>query len=212
MRAVAERRLWRLLVILVVAGIAAVSGCGFVSQPTMLQQLQDPTPLPPIAVSDEVVIKIAGKLSEQWSRRNDISELFTYGAEVSLAALTTAVIAAPQAAVGLGIGQAIWMAFLRIFRPAEHGLIYMEGNEALNDSLTAFILCSANAGRVTVSSKQFTPCGAELFIKVGAAANSVARGRWQLWPRRIDLEKIQPLPIENQPKSLVLPKSAVGVP
>lgn len=215
MRAVAERRLWWLLLILVLAGInALVSGCGIIGQPRLATQLQAPLTLPPIVVSDAQIVQITANLTTQWGKKNDISELFSYGAEVSLAGLTTALLSAqnPQTKAGLTIGSAIWLALLKIFQPDARGLVYVEGLEDLTDSLTAFILCSANAGRVVVPSNQFTPCGAQLFVQVGAAANNVSRGLWGLRPRRTDLDRVQPLPIEGQPKSLMMPRSAVGVP
>lgn len=215
MRAVAERPLWWLLLILILAGLnALVSGCGLIGQPRLATQLQAPLTLPPIVVSDAQIVQITANLTSQWGRKNDLSELFSYGAEVSLAGLTTALLSAqdPQTKAGLAIGSTVWLALLKIFQPDARGLVYVEGLEDLTDGLTAFVLCSANAGRVVVPSNQFTPCGAQLFVQVGAAANNVSRGLWGLRPRRSDLERVQPLPIEDPPKVLMLPKAAVKVP
>lgn len=215
MRAAAERRLWWLLAILILVGLnALVSGCGLIGQPRLATQLQAPLTLPPIVVSDAQIVQIAANLTTQWGRKNDISELFSYGAEVSLAGLTTALLSAqnPSTKAGLAIGSAIWLALLKIFQPDARGLVYVEGLEDLTDSLTAYILCMANDKKVVVPSNLFTPCGAQLFVQVGAAANNVSRGLWGLRPRRSDLDRVQPLPIDNPPKALTIPKAPVAVP
>lgn len=191
-----------------------LSSCGLVGQQRLATQLQAPLTLPPIVVSDAQIVQITANLTSQWGRKNDISELFSYGAEVSLAGLTTALLSAqdPQTKAGLAIGSAIWLALLKIFQPDARGLVYVEGLEDLTDGLTAYILCMANDKRVVVPAKQFTPCGAHLFVTVGAAANNVSRGLWGLRPRRSDLDRVQPLAIEGQPRTLQMPRSAVAVP
>ena len=206
------------IAVVLVIGIALaiafllLSGCGLVGRPNLAQQLQQPltTQLPP--VSDASIVQIAAELSKNWSGRNDLSELFSYGAEVSLASLSIATLATHGTAPGLAIGMSVWLALLKIFQPDSRGLVYVEGMEDITDGLTAYILCMASDGKVVVPSNVFTPCGAQLFVTVGAATNNVNRGIWGLRPRRSDLERVQPLPIEGRPQSLMLPKRAVPVP
>ena len=202
---------WFFILLLGTANVLLFSGCGLISRPNLAQQLQNPVTMPPIVVSDSSVVQIAAELAKNWSGRNDLTELFSYGAEVSILALGVATVAS-GGSPGLAIGQAIWLGLLKIFQPDSRGLVYVEGMEDLTDGLTGYVLCMANDGKVVVPSNMFTPCGAQLFVTVGAATNNVNRGIWGLRPRRTDLERVQPLPIEGRPQGLQLPKSAVRVP
>lgn len=186
--------------------VLVASGCSLVQQPTLTHQLN----IPGGAITDAVVVQAAATLSDQWSGRNDLSALFSYGAEVTLAGLAIAMVSSPQP--GLAIGTVVWLALLKIFQPDAKGLVYVQGMEDLTDGLTVYILCSANNGRVTVPADQFTPCGAELFVTVGAASNNVNRGLWMLRPRRSDLERVEPVPIEKPQGTLAIPRKAIPVP
>lgn len=210
MHALAERRLW-LLAILILAGI--VSGCATMRPPNLVKQIQASQDVK-MVWSDGTIIQVLGENIAQYTGNQEVSNLFLYSSQVTLAALSIAMAAATreQTVKSLGYAQSGWLALLGIFRPDEHATIYAQGVINLNNALTEYVLCQYNSGSNTVPQDVFTGCGATLFLRVGSSTNLVIAQKAKIQPQVGDVENVQPLRIEGVPKSLTLPRSAVGVP
>lgn len=209
---------WVVGVRLLAAALLLLSqGCGryTLADPNLSQQIQAASVgmLPPMVFSDTMVWIIIGENTEQWVGNNEISKIFSYTAQVSLAALTIAVLKSGGGphTPGLLVGQSVWMALLKIFQPNEFAAVYAQGMIRLNSAMSEYLMCMAAAGSNTVPRDTFTPCGAVLYQRTTSAINLVTAMRVQLMPLAADLQNTEPPKVEL-PQTMKLPQRAVAAP
>ena len=199
--------------LILIAAAVLLSGCALVESPNLSTQMQRATvsPLPSVVFSDANVWQVVGYNVASWSDNKAVSELFLYSAEVSLAALTAAILVKPGAAQGLAVGQGLWMAVLKIFKPAEFSLAYTQGMLLINTSTAEYTMCLAATGRVVVPRNLFTPCGAVLYMRMVSAVNLVMSLKSQLLPQAQDVVNVLPPRLEL-PTAMRLPTKELTAP
>jgi len=184
-------------------------GCAAVSTPNLLDELQNKKQLQSVSVPTELtdlgVLRYGEKVLASWGLRSQGADVLGATGALTLAGLSTGALASAGNGAAPGTITAIVASFnfilqaLGILRPAERNDARHEGASMILDARGAFLEALAAKHIYHISNRRFTPQGALYFKQIGAAIKIVDRLIVGLAPRMEDLQKLQPVPVNQQP-------------